>query len=156
MAIYCPSCRRTDTIRKSSAIVAEGTWSGTAYSGNPYQGSYPTTNRTQLAANLLANEPKEKVTGVTSCLAQIFLGVIGFLCFCAAGFGAFSDPSYPSITIGGLIGVLICGGSSILLFVTSAVRSARNRRQWTNDHALWEQDFQRQYYCSQCDRVFYV
>ena len=157
MAIYCPSCRRTDTIRKSSAIVAEGTWSGTAYSGNPYQGSYPTTNRTQLVANLLANEPRRnQAFGCASWLALLFLGAIGFISCYAAGFGAISDPSYPPITIGGLIGVLICGGSSILLLITAAIRSARNGRQWTNNHALWEQDFERQYYCSQCDRVFYV
>src|SRR5260370_39707120 len=98
MAIYCPSCRRTDTIRKSSAIVAEGTWSGTAYSGNPYQGSYPTTNRTQLAANLLADEPRRKqVFGCASGLALLFLGAIGFISCYAAGFGAFSATSYPTI-----------------------------------------------------------
>jgi hypothetical protein len=156
MAIYCPGCRRTDTIRKSSAIVAEGTWSGTAYSGNPYQGSYPTTNRTQLVANLLANEPRRKqVFGCASCLTLVFLGAIGFICFYATGFG-FYHPEYPYIAPVGLIGVVVCGGSAILLLVTSAVRSARNSRQWTINHALWEQDFERQYYCSQCDRVFYV
>ena len=154
--IYCPNCKRTDMVRKSTAIVEEGTWSDRVYSGNPYQGWYNTTNRTQLVANLLANEPKEKVIGCAPGLAQIFLGIIGFFCFVAAGNGAFSDPNSPSLLLGGLIGVVICGGSSILLLVISAVRRARNRRQWTNDHALWQQDFNRQYYCSRDGTVFYV
>jgi hypothetical protein len=153
MAIYCPSCRRTDTIRKSSAIVAKGTWSGSAY-GGPYLGSYSTTNRTQLVANLLANEPRRKqVFGCASWLALLFLGAIGLISCYAAGFGAYNATP---LLIGGLIGVLICGGSSILLIITAAIRSARNSRQWTINHALWEQDFERQYYCSQCYRVFYV
>ena len=155
MTIYCPKCRHTDTVRKSTTIVEEGTRSDMVYSGNPYQGWYNTTNRTQLVSNLLVNKPEKKVTGSVSCLAQIFLGAIGFVCFYATGFGLYSTPPNPDIIHVGLIGVLICGGSSILLFVTSAVRSVRNNRLWTIDHELWQQDFNRQYYCSHCG-VFYV
>ena len=156
MAIYCPTCQRNDQVKKVTAIVAEGTWSANTYSGNPYTGWYNTTNSSQLVKNLLYDEPKQKVIGCAPGVAQIFLGVIGFFCFVVAGNGAFSDPNSPSQALGGLIGVVICGGFSILLLVISAVRRIRYRRQWTNDHALWQQDFNRQYYCSLDGTVFYV
>jgi hypothetical protein len=146
MAIYCPTCQRNDQVKKVTAIVADQTWLASTYSG-PYTGWYNTTSSSLLVKNLLANKPKQKAIDGAPCSVRIFLGVIGFPCF----FVMFSNPS-----LGGLIcliySVIFCGS----LILISAVQYARNRRQWTNDYALWQQNFNRQYYCSRDDTVFYV
>lgn len=146
MAIYCPTCQRNDQIKKVTAIVAGETRLASTYTGL-YTGWYNTTSSSLLVKNLLANQPKEKGIDGAPCLVRIFLGVIGFLCFAVA----FSNPNSPNL--GGLIGVAISVAPLILIW---AVQRARNRRQWTNDYALWQQNFNRQYYCSRDDTVFYV
>lgn len=156
MMLYCPNCRRTDTVRKSSVIVEQGTHQEYVDSLNPYTPGYWRTNRTELVQHLLANKPREEVIGCESGLAKMFLVGIGFICFCVAVASTFSQQNFPGFALGGLIGALICGGSWILLLVTSAARRAKYRRQWTTDLALWEQDFNRQYYCFQCGHIFYV
>ncbi len=82
MAIYCPNCSHSDRVRKSTAIVEQETWTHPYDTGTLYPpGPHFTTSMTQLATNLLANEPQKKVIGCTPGLAQIFLGIIGFFCF---------------------------------------------------------------------------
>src|SRR5947209_20616866 len=119
MMLYCPNCRRTETVKKSSVIVEQGTYQDYVGPVHPYTPGYWRTNRTPVVEKLLANKPKEEVIGCESGLAQMFLVGIGFICFCVAVAATFSLQNF-SVALGGLIGALICGGFSILLLVTSA------------------------------------